>query len=92
MPWPKKGRSTMNVPEFVHLNDVKQDSTDVFADVWLRRVQINDQQTVSFRHPDGGESQLQVSRYVREGTILRLAGKGVGGRGHLVLHVRLIDF
>jgi hypothetical protein len=82
----------MNVPEFVHLNDVKQDRDDFYADVWLRRVQINDQQTVSFRRPDGADSLLPLTRQVREGTILRLAGKGVGGRGHLVLHVRLIDF
>lgn len=82
----------MNVPEFVQLNDVKQDSNDIFADVWLRRVQINDQQTVSFRHPHGGDSQLKLTRRVHEGSILRLAGEGVGGRGHLTLHVRLIDF
>ena len=82
----------MNVPEFVNLNDVKQDRDDLYADVWLRRVQINDQQTVSFRHPDGGNSQLQLTRRVHEGSILRLAGQGVGGRGHLVLQVRLMDF
>ena len=82
----------MNVPEFVHLNDVKQERDDFFADVWLRRVQISDQQTVSFRRPDGLDTQINLTRHVHEGSILRLAGKGVGGRGHLVLHVRLIDF
>ena len=82
----------MNVPEFMHLNDVKQDRDDFYADLWVRRVQINEQQTVSFRRPDGVDSQLNLTRYVHEGSILRLAGKGVGGRGHLVLQVRLIDF
>ena len=82
----------MNVPEYVHLNDVKQNSGDFYADVWVHRVQINDQQTVSFRRPDGSDSQLKLTRHVHEGTILRLAGKGVDGRGHLVLQVRLIDF
>ncbi len=82
----------MNVPEFMHLNDVKQDRDDFYADLWVRRVQINEQQTVSFRRPDGMDTQLNLTRYFREGSILRLAGKGVGGRGHLVLQVRLIDF
>lgn len=81
-----------NVPEFVHLNDVKQLSDDFYADVWLRRVQIDNRQTVSFRRPDGADSILSLNRHIREGTILRFAGKGVEGRGHLVLHVRLIDF
>jgi len=88
----KKGRLTMNVPEFVNLNDVKTNGEDIFADIWLRRIHINDQQTVSFRRPDGTDSLLEVSRHVHEGSILRLAGKGVFGRGYLVLHVRLIDY
>ncbi len=82
----------MNVPEFMHLNDVKQNKDDFHADIWLRRVQINEQQTVSFRRPDGTDSQLNLTRHLREGTMLKLAGKGVGGRGNLVLQVRLIDF
>jgi|GEM_PF-1824764 len=82
----------MNVPDFVHLNDVKHDSNDFYADVWLHRVQIDEQQTVSFRHPEGTESQLKLARHIHEGTILRLAEKGVSGRGQLILHVRLIDF
>lgn len=82
----------MNVPEFVHLNDVKRDRDDIYADVWLHRVQIDNQQAVSFRHPEGADSQLKLARHFREGTILRLAEKGVDGRGHLILHVRLIDF
>lgn len=82
----------MNVPEFVHLNDVKHERDDLYADVWLRREQINERQTVSFRHPGGWDCQLNLTGHVREGTILRLAGKGVGNRGQLVLHVRLIDF
>ncbi len=83
---------TMNVPEFVHLNDVKKTENDFHADIWLRRVQINEQQTVSYRRPDGLDSQLNLTRYFREGTMLRLAGQGIDGRGHLVLQVRLIDF
>jgi hypothetical protein len=82
----------MNAPEFVHLNDVKQDHGDFYADIWLRRVQIDDQQTVSFRHPEGPDSQLKLARDIREGTILRVAEEGVDGRGFLVLHVRLMDF
>ena len=82
----------MTVPEFMHLNDVTQDRDDFHADLWIRRVQISEQQTVSFRRPDGVDSQLNLTRFVREGTVLKLAGKGVGGRGNLVLHVRLIDF
>ena len=82
----------MNVPEFMHLNDVIQLKDDFQADIWLRRVQINEQQTVSFRRPDGLDSQLNLTRQMREGTMLKLVGKGVGGRGNLVLQVRLIDF
>jgi len=82
----------MNVPEFMHLNDVKQANDDFHADIWLRRVQINEQQTVSFRQPGGGDNQLNLTRQMYEGAMVKLAGKGVGGRGNLVLHVRLIDF
>jgi len=82
----------MNVPEFVHLNDVKQERDDFCADVWLRRLQIDDQQTVCFRHPEGAASELKLTRHIREGTFLRLAEMGVGSRGHLILRVRLIDF
>ena len=82
----------MNVPEFVHLNDVKRDRDDFYADIWVRRVQLDDQQTVSYRHPQGIDAQMKLARHLREGTILRLANKGVDGRGHLILHVRLIDF
>lgn len=82
----------MNVPEYMHLNDVKQANDDFHADIWVRRVQINEQQTVSFVHPGGGNSQLNLTRSLYEGATVKLAGKGVGGRGNLVLHVRLIDF
>ena len=82
----------MNVPEFMHLNDVKQSKDDFHADIWLRRIQINEQQTISFRRPDGLDSQFNLSRNLREGTMLKLAGKGVGGKGNLVLQIRLIDF
>jgi hypothetical protein len=82
----------MNVPEFVHLNDVKNRGDDFFADIWVRRTQIQDQQSVSYRCPDGSDSQLKLTRHVHEGAVLRIAGLGVGGRGFLVLNVRLIDF
>lgn len=81
----------MNVPEFVHLNDIKQDRDDFHADVWVRRVQIDDQQFVSFRHPEGIDSLLKLARGIREGTVLKLPQKGVNGKGHLILSVRLID-
>ncbi len=82
----------MNVPEFVHLNDVKRDGDNFYADIWLHRIQIDGQQTVSFRHPEGSDSQLNLTRRAREGSILRLDSLGVGGRGQLILNVRLIDF
>src|SRR5260221_500400 len=89
---PRKGQPSMTIPEFMHLNDVKTVKDDFHADLWIRRVQINERQIVSFRGPDGVDSQLKLKSPVREGTVLSLAGKGVGGRGHLRLHVRLIDF
>lgn len=82
----------MTIPEFMHLNDIKSVNGDFHADFWIRREQINDQQTVSFRGPDGVDSQVRLKSPVREGTVLRITGRGVGGHGNLMLHVRLIDF
>jgi curved DNA-binding protein len=45
---------------------------------------------VTFLLPDGRENEVQVPPGVREGTVLRIPGKGSQEKGDLLLHIQII--
>ncbi len=73
----------------MRLAAVEYHDSDIYADLWVRRQQVDDRQEVSVQLPIGHSIQVKLQPPMGEGHRIRLKGHGVDGNGDLYLRVRL---